>query len=135
MDDLSKAIESARYNDAVIVNVSPHSEGQDDKNQKEIILVASLDEVNGGIVWNDVHATTASAMKNGKEEDLGLLRHLRTKQWVLPMLHDEWRNKLYDEAIREAVVAVAKRKKKNDGEHDDRGQESIRVLDIGSGTG
>lgn len=109
MEAVSNAIQQARYNDAVVVNLS------DEESTREIVLTASLDEENGGIRWQEVVPSD--------DQDIGILRHLRTKQWVLPMLNDVDRNTLYNEAIRRASRKLL--------EH----QGCIHVLDIGSGTG
>jgi hypothetical protein len=49
----------------------------ENNNTHKIYLVASLDEVNGGIQWN-----AASNINDG------IPQHLHTKQWVFPMLND-----------------------------------------------
>ncbi len=65
----------------------------------DILLVASLDRENGGIRWNDV-----SAIEDPIE------RHLRTKVWLLPMLNDHRRTRLYRQAIRRASRDVVRRR-------------------------
>ena len=112
MEDISRAVQSARYNEAVIVDV----DGQ------EIVLVATIDQSSGGLVWQD--ATTSSS----GGEDVAILRHLRTKMWILPMLNDVTRNEFYQAAVRNACQALPILSEKLiDSE--------ITVLDIGSGTG
>lgn len=111
MEAVSTAIQQARYNDAVVVNLS------DEESTREIVLVAALDEENGGISWQEVLPSDSD------DHDIGILRHLRTKRWVLPMLNDIDRNTLYNEAIQRACRKLL--------EH----QGCIHVLDIGSGTG
>jgi protein arginine N-methyltransferase 7 len=115
--DITQALQSARYNEAVIVNVSP--DGQDE-DARELTLVACLDEENGGVMWNDLAALSS-------DDKIGLKRHLRTKRWVFPMLNDHRRNELYEQAIQKASQEVVRR---NLSRKDD-----FRVLDIGSGTG
>lgn len=128
MDSISEAIKAARYGDAVVVAVSPDEPPNE---TKEIVLVATLDEEHGGIVWKDVTATLAPNSNCGQgetgDEDVGIVRHVRTKRWLLPMLNDTKRNELYDAAIeascRDAVTRLDKR------------MDPLHVLDIGSGTG
>ena len=154
---LSAAIQSARYNEAVVVSVN------DDSSSREIVLVACLDEENGGIIWRnesggmggddrDDDATAAAAMSksayyatevdtsaNGRlRDDPGIIRHLRTKKWVLPMLNDERRNQLYQHAIRQACSEMCQRRameSHNKDIVDSIDKTKIRILDIGSGTG
>jgi protein arginine N-methyltransferase 7 len=112
MEDISRAVQSARYNEAVIVDV----EGQ------EIVLVATVDQSSGGLVWQD--ATSPSS----GEKNVAILRHLRTKSWMLPMLNDVTRNEFYQAAIRKACQALPiLAEELVDSE--------INILDIGSGTG
>ena len=139
---IAQAIQSARYNEAVVVTVN---DGDEDV-PREIVLVACLDKENGGIVWKDAALSSspatfddgANATDRRSEDDVGIVRHLRTKKWALPMLNDHRRNHLYNNAIREACSRVAKRRiaQQNDteaaGEEED---DTIRILDIGSGTG
>ncbi|KAI2510140.1 hypothetical protein MHU86_4307 [Fragilaria crotonensis] len=112
MEEISRAVQSARYNEAVIVDV----EGQ------EIVLVATIAQSSGGLVWQDA-ATSSSGEKN-----VAILRHLRTKMWILPMLNDVTRNEFYQAAIRKACQALPILA-------EDLFDSEIRVLDIGSGTG
>jgi protein arginine N-methyltransferase 7 len=107
MEEISRAVQAARYNEAVVVEV----EGQ------EIVLVATLEPTTGGVVWRDAAAG---------EKDVGIIRHLRTKRWVLPMLNDTTRNTCYQEAIQQACQELKEKKLTENG---------ITVLDIGSGTG
>ena len=111
MDAVSKAISGARYNDAVVITVT-----DDQQNDREVVLVAALDETNGGIVWQDAGVGGS---------DGAIARHLRTKRWVFPMLNDRTRNEMYDEAIQKACERVLQ-----ENHHG-----NIEVLDIGSGTG
>jgi len=135
---IGSAIQSARYNEAVVVNVN-----NGDGDTSEIVLVACLDNENGGIVWKNANvcgdvATVAAATSNDtadtpNKEDIGIIRHLRTKRWVLPMLNDHRRNKLYDKAICDAVDKVVQRRIGSSDKEDE--DSTIRILDIGSGTG
>jgi len=75
---------------------------------QNIALAADVDPESAAIQWNRVENEAK--------------RYLSTKKWMFPMLNDTRRNNLYEEAIK----AVAK---KLDS------QESVRVLDIGAGTG
>jgi type III protein arginine methyltransferase len=113
MESVREAVQVARYNESVVVNVS------DGDSSREIVMTASIDEENGGISWQE-------ATSDIIDEDIGIVKHLRTKRWVLPMLNDNDRNILYDDAIQRASHHVVQQR------HQD--QESIEVLDIGSGT-
>jgi len=135
---IGSAIQSARYNEAVVVNVN-----KSDDDTSEIVLVACLDHDNGGIVWKnanicgdvatDITSTTSNnTAATSYQEDIGIVRHLRTKRWVLPMLNDHRRNKLYNFAIRDAKKVVQRRIDSSGKEGED---STIRILDIGSGTG
>jgi len=131
---IGSAIQSARYNEAVVVNVN-----NGDGDTSEIVLVACLDHENGGIVWKNANVrTNSTTTSNGTagtsyQEDIGIVRHLRTKRWVLPMLNDHRRNKLYDKAICNAVDKVVQRRIGSSDKEDE--DSTIRILDIGSGTG
>jgi predicted RNA methylase len=134
---IHQAIESARFNDAVIVSVA-----DEENNAREIVLVACLDKEHGGIVWRDASITTpcpesesnhSKADKNIAivgQDDVGIIRHLRTKRWAVPMLNDHVRNEMYNRAVRDACRKVV-RLRIQDPDHDG----IIRILDIGSGTG
>ena len=108
MSDLAEALKAARYNEAVVCTVPGAS---DDEPSRELVMVAALDEVNGGIEWKDLIAETQKATSAADEqlsaEDIALRRHLRTKRWVLPMLNDHLRNELYDRAIEKAARRAA----------------------------
>lgn len=134
---IHQAIESARYNEAVIVSVS-----DEESNAREIVLVACLDRTNGGIVWRDASITTPDSTADSvgadntdcnyaaRLDDVGILRHLRTKLWAVPMLNDHVRNEMYNRTVRDACCkAVQKRIQDPDNDG------VIRILDIGSGTG
>jgi protein arginine N-methyltransferase 7 len=103
--DVAAACAAAKYNESILVTISLSEYGsscapdvQQQQPQQTILLVASLDKENGGIQWNDV-----SALENPIE------RHLRTKIWILPMLNDHRRNRLYQEAIQRASQDVINR--------------------------
>lgn len=119
---IHQAIQSARYNEAVIVTAS-----DDDGNAREIVLVACLDKEHGGIVWRDASSCTS---EEASIDDIGIVRHLRTKLWAIPMLNDHVRNAMYDGCVKEACRTVVERRLQ---EAD--GDDVIRILDIGSGTG
>ena len=84
--DIAEALKHARYNEAVLVKVG------DGEEAREIILVASLDEANGGTMWNNVADSTSDA--DADSDSVGLMRHIRTKRWRFPMLNDHRRNQL-----------------------------------------
>jgi predicted RNA methylase len=120
--DVASALSKAKFNDILHVSITPAdgAEGQDQSGvavvaSHDLVLAASLDKENGGVKWEDISVT----------ED-PIIRHLRTKIWLFPMLNDERRNSLYQEAIRRASQEVVRRCQK---------ASSIRSLDIGSGTG
>jgi len=125
---IEEAVRNARYNEAVVVTVS----NEEDNSKREIVLVAALDKVKGGISWQDAMTTTHLA-QNEKNIDIGIQRHIRTKKWVIPMLNDDHRNKLYESSIRSACEAAVQRLKEREGEVLQ--NDKIRILDIGSGTG
>jgi 2-polyprenyl-3-methyl-5-hydroxy-6-metoxy-1,4-benzoquinol methylase len=77
--------------------------------------------------------TTTHLAQNEKNIDIGIQRHIRTKKWVIPMLNDDHRNKLYESSIRSACEAAVQRLKEREGEVLQ--NDKIRILDIGSGTG
>lgn len=136
MSDLlvQEALKSARYNEAVIVTVTQSTSDKGPTNdEREIVLVPSLDSENGGIVWKD-----ACTLNSYSDLDIGILRHIRTKKWVVPMLNDTHRNVLYNVSIRRGCrIAIEKilagRDERINNIIDNR--PSLRVLDIGSGTG
>ena len=171
---VANAIQSARYNEAVVLTVERAAAAADDDDGgesssnsttpaaiEEIVLVACLDAEDGGVVWrnaavattaaaaatSDIHATTNCNANNTSTqfEDEGIVRHLRTKRWVLPMLNDERRTRLYDTAIRKACRKAVTQRLNNlqqqqhtiddDDDDDDDDDETIRILDIGTGTG
>ncbi len=135
------AIKCSKYNEAVILTIDEGTSDEEQQSEKrEIVLIPSLDAENGGIVWND--ANSSSGLGVAKDHDVGIARHLRTKRWVMPMLNDKLRNKLYDVSIRKGSEDIVKNivsKLNNDQDEENvagnQEQQSIRVLDIGSGTG
>ena len=167
------AIQSARYNEAVVLTVERAAAAADDDDDddddgesssnsttpaaiEEIVLVACLDEENGGVVWrnaaaaatSDIHATTNcnandTTIASAQFEDEGIVRHLRTKRWVLPMLNDKRRTRLYDTAIQKACCKAVTQRQNNlqqrqhtiDDDDNDDDDATIRILDIGTGTG
>ena len=154
---IATAIQSARYNEAVVVTVNDN-----DGSPSEIVLVACLDPDNGGIIWKNAGAiedAASTSMGNDYQdaahkkahgnvtsstfrEDPGIVRHLRTKKWALPMLNDHRRNHLYNVAVRDACRQIVKRRASEynpggstDSSDGDLDETTIRILDIGSGTG
>ena len=124
---LEDALKSTRYNEAVILTVPGNDTGEENTPCSfHHILVATLDEENGGIMWRDAASLPIPNL------DIEILRHLRTKKWVVPMLNDARRNSLYNSAIMEACKGIKMNKANKclnvEGE-------VLRVLDIGSGTG
>ena len=124
---IEDALKNARYNEAVVVTVSNEDCHEE---RREIVLVAALDQTNGGVSWQD--AATQPSSQNADEIDVGIQRHLRTKKWVFPMLNDVNRNTLYASSISKACMAAVQNLKSNQERKID---SKIRVLDIGSGTG
>lgn len=57
-DIIASAIQSARYNEAVVVTTVNNN---DDEASSEIVLVACLDQENGGIIWKNATAATGDA--------------------------------------------------------------------------
>ena len=145
---IAQAIQSARYNEAVVVTITG-DDGTNNNNNKnnnnelqqprEIVLVACLDAENGGIIWKDAASTsTSSTATDDHDDDVGIIRHLRTKRWALPMLNDHRRNDMYNTAIRSACrqkVAEKNNQKANDASSSNDNETFIRILDIGSGSG
>jgi protein arginine N-methyltransferase 7 len=127
MDQISAAVQAARYNEAVVVNVE-----DEDGVKRELVLVATIDAANGGVVWKNVSEESNGDKDTDVDDDIGIRCHLRTKRWVLPMLNDKPRNEMYQEAIQQACKeAVAKHKELTTKDV----PASFYVLDIGSGTG
>jgi predicted RNA methylase len=147
MDAMAAAVTAARYNEAVVVQVQQQQQQQQqavpdehvhdqDKagagvtdidtsasatttTTREIVLVATLDSVHGGVTWQAAATTARPHNSNNKQppttppnvphDDVGIRRHVRTKQWLLPMLNDRVRNALYQEAIAQACVTAVSR--------------------------
>lgn len=107
MDTLTQALQAARYGEIVELQVEHDT----------VYLAASLDVEHGGILWQPIDPSTRWA------------RHLRTKQWILPMLNDQPRNQYYQQAIRLAAEELRIR------HVPDNPSEPMRVLDIGAGSG
>ena len=132
---LQDALKSAKYNEAVILTVTPDPFDEQSQSspkveeRREIVLVPKLDSNNGGVIWKD-----ALASKSSSEIDIGISRHIRTKKWVMPMLNDDNRNKLYDKSIRRACEVAIENilVRKNESKDE---KQILVVLDIGSGTG
>lgn len=135
---LQDALKSAKYNEAVILTVASSSSDEGlnlkkNNDRREIVLVPSLDIDNGGVVWKDA-CTSSITSSLSSEIDVGISRHIRTKKWVIPMLNDDRRNKLYDTSIKRGCkAAIEKILDRKQGDTDE--IETMRVLDIGSGTG
>ena len=106
MDEVAEALDNAKWKEIVSVQAHQH---------QTVNLIASLDTENGGLQWNQI-----------PDEQI-ISRHLDAKQWIMPMLNDQRRNKLYYEAIQAALAKL-----QTDNTDDD---ETIHVFDLGSGTG
>ncbi|CAB9525208.1 arginine N-methyltransferase 7 [Seminavis robusta] len=135
--EVSAAIAQSRYNETVVLQVVAAAE-DDDKKPREILLIACLDKDSGGIIWKDLSSTENQEEEDGV--DVGIVRHLRTKQWFFPMLNDHRRNELYDQAIRAASKQAVRQflllQLQQEQEEEQEQEASVmRVLDIGSGTG
>lgn len=134
MTTLEEAIKYLKYNEVLVANV-PVNESE----EREVVLVAAIDEGGNGISWQDasLKANSISFLSTDvvpKVRDVGILCHLRTKKWILPMLNDTHRNDLYASSIKKACETVVQRivtQRTNRS----CSRESIHVLDIGSGTG
>lgn len=131
---LHDAIKSTKYNEAVILTVGKNSDDNADSGRREIVLVPLLDIENGGVVWKDAYSSTSS---EPREIDAGISRHVRTKKWVIPMLNDDPRNKLYDVSIRKGCETAIEKILVGKGEQNlnEEEKDKLRILDIGSGTG
>jgi protein arginine N-methyltransferase 7 len=113
MDEIRRAVRAARYNEVVVVNME-----DDEGTKREIVLACEIDKVHGGLVWQ--------VAADDSDPHSSIIRHLRTKKWILPMLNDETRNTMYQDAIQKACEKLAS---------DQLESNVIRILDIGSGTG
>jgi protein arginine N-methyltransferase 7 len=119
-EDLAKALEAARYNEFVRMSAT-----DEHGNKNDIVLLACLDEKNGGIQWRN--------LMGGKYSMNPTTQFFRTKRWVFPMLNDITRNEMYQKAIQGAVEKLKERvRASNESESINR---TCRVLDIGCGTG
>ena len=132
---IEDAVKNARYNEAVVVTVS----NEENNEKREIVLVATLDTKNGGVSWQDAGAAQSRTHNLNihahalEASDIGIQRHLRTKSWINPMLNDEHRNSLYASSIRKACATVIQNLNRRN--QDCKEKETVKVLDIGSGTG
>eukprot|EP00984_Skeletonema_dohrnii_P031819 scaffold24835_cov150-Skeletonema_dohrnii-CCMP3373.AAC.2 len=156
---IAQAIQSARYNEAVVVTINNNDDdgtansNEQQQQSREIVLVACLDSENGGIIWKDA-ATTATSPSTSTtstathhNDDVGIVRHLRTKRWALPMLNDHRRNEMYNTAIRSACwQKVAEKNSRNNNNNNNNNSDKddnkssnngdvVNILDIGSGSG
>ena len=140
IDDINiqDALKNAKYNEAVIVTISEaptiheqgpriDSTGHNDRS-RELVLIPSLDVKNGGVIWNDANTSSVE-----KDLDIGIMRHIRTKKWVTPMLNDAHRNSLYDNSIKKGITDAIR--ELSNQEEADNDSKTLRILDIGSGTG
>ncbi|KAL7498561.1 hypothetical protein ACHAWT_006432 [Skeletonema menzelii] len=142
---IAQAIQSARYNEAVVVTINGDdgTDNNDEQQQtREIVLVACLDTENGGIIWKDAatsSSSTSTTSTTTNTDDVGIVRHLRTKRWALPMLNDHRRNEMYNTAIRSACQQKVAEKNNRNNQTDDYSSSNddnvVRILDIGSGSG
>jgi type III protein arginine methyltransferase len=137
-DEIALALANSKYSDLVHVTLPPSAdESSKEKNETgdksdsaitasaphEILLTAKLDHENGGYQWQNVSSTEDPIMK-----------HLRTKIWVFPMLNDETRTTLYDRAIERAAKDAVERWQSLD-DYFKSESPTIHGIDIGSGTG
>jgi hypothetical protein len=133
MDDLSTALDAAKWKE--IVTVQADNASDSNEQQTVLNLVATLDSQHGGLQWNAI------------PNDQVVARHLEAKQWIMPMLNDTSRNELYYRAIGEALAQLQQESIilqddiTNANIHHSIVDESsshtkrIRVLDLGCGTG
>ena len=134
--EIAQAIQRARYNEAVIVTCQEESRGlsgSEATTTPEICLVACLDKDNGGVMWQN--AALSHRDEADEDDDVGIVRHLRTKRWALPMLNDRRRNELYSQAIRKACRQTVTKRSVPAIQENGHGDDAIRILDIGTGTG
>jgi len=127
---VQNAVQSAKFNDVVIINTNQDKKSSSSDPSEEIILTASLDTSSGGIVWKRVSVdpptnTNTHLTSHPFQNDIGIQLHLRTKKWLFPMLQDEPRNQLYEKAIQKATQIILCKNTLS----------KIQVLDIGAGTG
>ena len=119
---LTKAIEVTNYNESIQLKLN-------DTGNDMILLMPSLDKINGGIQWNNALETTSDTNK-----DILLSFHFRTKSWIVPMLNDVNRNNAYEKSISNSCLNIIRSKIKKMNENDTNAVD-INVIDIGSGTG
>ena len=84
-----QAISNASASDIVTFEIHDNPDGTSSASQG-MTLYASLDTSSGGLRW-------LQETRDGG----ALLRHLHTKKWLVPMLNDSTRNKMYANAIKE----------------------------------
>ena len=159
MDDgILEALKCAKYNEIVTIHVADADDVGDETNEpanintgrsttNEILLVARLDDEQGGVMWNDLFASWTT--ETDDKVTVACKRHLQTKRWVFPMLNDSVRNEFYDKAIQQAterVVATWIQRRNashiittkiinNINNNNNDSSCILPVLDIGSGTG
>lgn len=123
-----EAIQKSKYNDTVILSIGEEDNTNTTSDDNEgIILVPVLDSDNGGVMWNNLTTDSYPHLsQNTDVVNVGILRHLHTKKWVLPMLHDSLRNRLFQQAIDKAIHEIIAA-----GEE---ANHHIEILDIGTGT-
>ena len=140
--DITEALKAARYNECVVITVNEEEPMESSattitssSSSREIILMACLDELNGGITWNDITTTatattstttsstastttpddcnTASSSVNTTKANtnISLSRHLQTKRWIYPMLNDVRRNVAYNQAIHKACTKLIQKQR------------------------
>jgi type III protein arginine methyltransferase len=140
-DEIALALANSKYSDLVHVTITRSAEESSRKiKQKEeksdtvvsatkadapheIWLTANLDHENGGFQWQNVSSAEDPIMK-----------HLRTKIWVFPMLNDDTRTTLYDHALERAAKIAVERCHSSD-DYFKSESPTIHGIDIGSGTG
>lgn len=129
---IEEAVKDARYNEAVVVTIDSEecSKQSHYESKREIVLIPVIDSKNGGISWQD-----ASSQSSTHSIDMGILRHFRTKMWILPMLNDLHRNALYESSIRSACSLLVTKQKEKILQENGNTKRPLKVLDIGSGTG
>ena len=127
---LEEAIKYLKYNEVLVANV-PVNESE----EREIVLVATIDEGGNGIIWQDASpkAPCQSTDVIPQVHDVGISCHLRTKKWILPMLNDTHRNDLYASSIKKACETVVQRIATQSSTNGSCSRKTIHVLDIGSG--
>ena len=124
---LEGAMKATSHNEAVISTVPGNDTGEENTSSSfHHILVATLDEKKGGIMWRD------DALLPLPNLDIKTLRQLRTKEWHELMLNDTRRYSLYTSVIIKACkwMKIDEANKILNAEG-----EVLRDLNISSGTG